>query len=255
MTRPPLHLVGDAHSAGASGADMVTDHRILVVDDDTAASNAICRHLRAAGFVVEQVFDGLAAIETAQRMHPDLVVLDRILPNVDGLTVCKYIRLDQGIPVIVLTALAAEEDRIDGLEAGADDYVAKPFSPRELVLRVQSILRRQAGESTADPTIVVGEFCLDVPARLVTLAGETLALTLREFDLLAFMLTHPHQVFSREDLLRSVWGWEFGDLSTVTVHVRRLREKIEHDPAHPTLLSTIWGVGYRFDTIQLAVAE
>jgi DNA-binding response OmpR family regulator len=251
----PLYLVERAPALGARECDTVVDARILVVDVDKAVSDVVCSHLRAAGFAVGQEFDGLTASESARRMHADLVVLDRTLPNVDGLALCKAIRLEQGIPVIMLTALAEAADRIDGLEAGADDYVAKPFSPRELVLRVQSVLRRRSGDSAPESTIVVGDFSLDSSARQVTLAGETLALTLREFDLLAFMLTHPRRVFSREDLLRSVWGWEFGDLSTVTVHVRRLREKIESDPAHPTLLHTIWGVGYRFDAVELAVAE
>jgi DNA-binding response OmpR family regulator len=193
------------------------------------------------------VADGLSAVETAARIRPDLVVLDRMLPGIDGVEVCRRIRAERPVPVIMLTALREEEDRIDGLEAGADDYLAKPFSPRELVLRVKSILRRSLAEFAPESAIEAGEFRLDVSSRRVTQRGEQLALTIREFDLIAFLLKHPRQVFSREELLRAVWGWEFGDLSTVTVHVRRLREKIERDAAHPTLLSTVWGVGYRFD--------
>jgi DNA-binding response OmpR family regulator len=149
--------------------------------------------------------------------------------------------------VIMLTALREQGDRIDGLEAGADDYLAKPFSPRELVLRVQSVLRRTLAEFAPEALLDSGDFRLDMSSHRVWLAGEELVLTLREFDLLAFLLRHPRQVFGREELLRAVWGWEYGDLSTVTVHVRRLREKVEADPAHPKLLSTVWGVGYRYD--------
>lgn len=228
-------------------SDPLRNRRILVVDDDATVSEVVCSYLRSAGFIVESVADGVSAVETAARIRPDLVVLDRMLPGIDGVEVCRRIRADRPVPVIMLTALREEEDRIDGLEAGADDYLAKPFSPRELVLRVKSILRRSLTEFSPESTIDAGEFHLDVSSRRVTLRGEPIALTIREFDLIAFLLKHPRQVFSREELLRAVWGWEFGDLSTVTVHVRRLREKIERDAAHPTLLSTVWGVGYRFD--------
>jgi len=228
-------------------SDPLHDRRILVVDDDGTVSEVVCSYLRSAGFIVESVADGLSAVETAARIHPDLVVLDRMLPGIDGVEVCRRIRADRPVPVIMLTALREEDDRIDGLEAGADDYLAKPFSPRELVLRVKSILRRSLSEFSPESIIDAGELHLDVSSRQVMLRGEPIALTIREFDLIAFLMKHPRQVFSREELLRAVWGWEFGDLSTVTVHVRRLREKIERDAAHPTLLSTVWGVGYRFD--------
>lgn len=218
-----------------------------MVDDDPTVSEVVCSYLRSAGFIVESVADGLSAVETAARIRPNLVVLDRMLPGIDGVEVCRRIRAERSVPVIMLTALREEEDRIDGLEAGADDYLAKPFSPRELVLRVKSILRRSLPEFLPDSAIDAGEFHLDVSSRQLTLRGQPVALTIREFDLVAFLLKHPRQVFSRDELLRAVWGWEFGDLSTVTVHVRRLREKIEVDAAHPTVLSTVWGVGYRFD--------
>lgn len=230
-----------------ASSDPLRDRRILVVDDDATVSEVVCSYLRSAGFIVESVADGLSAVETAARIRPDLVVLDRMLPGIDGVEVCRRIRADRAVAVIMLTALREEEDRIDGLEAGADDYLAKPFSPRELVLRVKSILRRSLPEFSPESTIEVGDFHLDVSSRQLTLRGEPIALTIREFDLVAFLLKHPRQVFSREELLRAVWGWEFGDLSTVTVHVRRLREKIERDAAHPTTLTTVWGVGYRFD--------
>ncbi len=230
-----------------ASSELLRDRRILVVDDDSTVSEVVCSYLRAAGFIVESVADGFSAVEASARIRPDLVVLDRMLPGIDGVEVCRRIRAERAVPVIMLTALREEADRIDGLEAGADDYLAKPFSPRELVLRVQSVLRRSLVEFAPESALDLGEFHLDVSSRQLTLRGEAVALTVREFDLIAFLLKHPRQVFSREDLLRAVWGWEFGDLSTVTVHVRRLREKIERDAAHPVLLSTVWGVGYRFD--------
>jgi two-component system response regulator VicR len=233
--------------ARTEASEQLRDRRVLVVDDDPTVSEVVCSYLRSAGFIVESVADGLSAVETAARIRPDLVVLDRMLPGIDGVEVCRRIRADRPVPVIMLTALREEEDRIVGLEAGADDYLAKPFSPRELVLRVQSILRRSLPEFAPEAAVELGDFRLDVASRRVTQRGTNLALTIREFDLIAFLLKHPRQVFSREELLRAVWGWEFGDLSTVTVHVRRLREKIEFDAAHPALLSTVWGVGYRFD--------
>lgn len=237
-----------AEAAGAPApSHQLRDRRILVVDDDATVSEVVCSYLRSAGFIVESVADGLSAVETAARIRPDLVVLDRMLPGIDGVEVCRRIRADRAVPVIMLTALREEEDRIDGLEAGADDYLAKPFSPRELVLRVKSILRRSLPEFSPESILDAGDFRLDVSSRQLRLRGQPIALTIREFDLIAFLLKHPCQVFSREELLRAVWGWEFGDLSTVTVHVRRLREKIELDAAHPTVLSTVWGVGYRFD--------
>lgn len=235
-------------------SDQLRDRRILVVDDDATVSEVVCSYLRSAGFIVESVSDGLSAVETAARIRPDLVVLDRMLPGIDGVEACRRIRADRAVPVIMLTALREEEDRIDGLEAGADDYLAKPFSPRELVLRVKSILRRSLPEFSPESILDAGDFRLDVSSRQLRLRGQPIALTIREFDLIAFLLKHPRQVFSREELLRAVWGWEFGDLSTVTVHVRRLREKIELDAAHPTVLSTVWGVGYRFD-IEPAVSR
>ena len=173
----------------------------------------------------------------------------------DGIEVCIRIKSAWSIPVIMLTALDQEEDRIDGLEAGADDYLAKPFSPRELVLRVQSVLRRTVPGPVLDEVVDAGPFTLDLAAHEVTLNDEPLVLTAREFDLLAHLIGHPHRALSREDLLKSVWGWDFGDLSTVTVHVRRLRAKIEEDPTRPRLLNTVWGVGYRFDPEPLTAAH
>jgi DNA-binding response OmpR family regulator len=223
------------------------DRRVLVVEDDPTVREVACDYLRSAGYVVAAVADGVAALRSIERTPPDLVVLDRMLPGIDGLEVCRRLRAKSSIPVLLLTALGAPEERIEGLEAGADDYVVKPLSPRELVLRVTSILRRTITELSPEAPFELGDFAIDPSNRSVRRGGRPLALAAREFDLLAFFLKHPHQVFRRDQLLRSVWGWEFGDLSTVTVHVRRVREKIEDDPTRPRFLSTVWGVGYRFD--------
>jgi two-component system, OmpR family, response regulator ResD len=190
------------------------------------------------------------------------VVLDLMLPGMDGLEVCRRLRAHGSVPVIMLTARGDEDDRILGLTVGADDYVTKPFSPRELVLRVESVLRRtraqahgtaRTGEASTAPTasatraVSAAGLTVDPVARRATKNGDQLALTLREFDLLSFFLQHPGRAYSREDLMRDVWGWHFGDHSTVTVHVRRLRGKIEDDPARPRLIQTVWGVGYRME--------
>jgi DNA-binding response OmpR family regulator len=223
-----------------------------VVDDDPTVSEVVATYLDRAGFTVDRAADGPSAVARAASVRPDLVVLDLMLPGLDGLEVCRRIRRDQGpVPVVMLTARADEEDRILGLEVGADDYVTKPFSPRELVLRVTSVLRRTGGSAEPGPAagawLRAGPLAVDRAARRATLDGTELALTTREFDLLAFFLRHPGRVMGREELMKRVWCWEFGDLSTVTVHVRRLREKVEEDPARPRLISTVWGAGYRFD--------
>jgi two-component system, OmpR family, response regulator VicR len=223
------------------------DRRVLVVDDDPTVSEVVSDYLRSAGFIVDHVADGFAAIEAEARISPDLIVLDRMLPGIDGIEACRRIRATSATPIILLTALGSEEERVRGLEAGADDYLTKPFSPRELVLRVQSILRRSLTEFAPESELDRGPFHIDPSARVALLHGRRLNLTVREFDLLSFFVKHPRQAFSREELLASVWGWTHGDLSTVTVHVRRLREKIEPDPTQPTLLMTVWGIGYRLD--------
>jgi DNA-binding response OmpR family regulator len=221
--------------------------RVLVVDDDPTVAEVVTGYLDRAGYVVDRAGDGPDALARATAHWPDLVVLDLMLPGMDGLEVCRRMRGRGPVPVIMLTARGDEDDRILGLEVGADDYVTKPFSPRELVLRVESVLRRtRPAEPSA--TLSAGGLTLDPQARRATKHGTELALTIREFDLLAFLLRHPGRVFGREDLMREVWGWDFGDLSTVTVHVRRLRGKVEDDPARPRLIQTVWGVGYRFDT-------
>ncbi len=230
--------------------------RVLLVDDDTTVADVVSRYLSNAGFEVDTAADGWAALAAAERNPPDLVVLDLMLPGLPGLEVCRRLRGHGHVPVVMLTALGAESDRITGLETGADDYVTKPFSPRELVLRVQSVLRRTREPPpgvAGRPVLRGGGLVVDVAARTATRDGRTLALTVREFDLLAFLLRHPGEAFSRAALLERVWGWTYGDTSTVTVHIRRLREKIETDPTSPTVLTTVWGVGYRCDLTVSAV--
>lgn len=227
--------------------DELVDRRVLVVEDDPTVREVACSYLRAAGFIVTSAADGFAALESVGRVSPDLVVLDRMLPGIDGAEVCRRIRATTAVPIIMLTAMGSVEDRITGLESGADDYLTKPFSPRELVLRVQSILRRSVSDLTPEAAFELGAFALDPSARTIAKAGEQLALSAREFDLFSFLLKHPQQAFSREQLLRAVWHWEIGDLSTVTVTMRRVREKIEDDPTNPTILVTVWGVGYRLN--------
>lgn len=226
---------------------------VLVVDDDETVRDVVRRYLELAGYTVTQVGTGSEALRAHRERPADLVVLDLMLPDLDGLEVCRRIRAGgeaSDVPVVMLTALGEEENRIAGLQLGADDYVTKPFSPRELALRVASVLRRAAPQADADGSASVvtdGPLTLDPAARTATLRGTGLALTTREFDLLWFFLTHPGTAFTRQQLLERVWGWDFGDQSTVTVHVRRLREKIERVPAEPARIATVWGVGYRYD--------
>ncbi|WP_192809171.1 response regulator transcription factor [Actinomadura montaniterrae] len=228
------------------------DHagRVLVVDDDPTVAEVVARYLARDGHDVECVADGPAALRRARENSPDLVVLDLMLPGMDGLEVCRRLRATSAVPIVMLTALGAETDRLVGLETGADDYVTKPFSPRELALRVRSVLRRARGAFT--PSVPAaplrdGDLMVDVGAHEAGLRGAPLALTSREFDLLAFLMRHPRRAFSRDELLERVWDWSFGDSSTVTVHVRRLREKIEDDPTAPRRIVTVWGVGYRYE--------
>jgi DNA-binding response OmpR family regulator len=222
---------------------------VLVVDDDPTVSDVVRRYLERDGFVVESAADGTATLAAAAARPPDLVVLDLGLPGVDGLEVCRQLRSHGPVPIVILTARGSETDRILGLELGADDYVTKPFSPRELVLRVQSVLRR--AESTAVPVpagvLTDGGLVVDTAAHEVTLDGRRIALTTREYDLLVFFLRHPGEAFERTVLLELVWGWTYADATTVTVHVRRLREKVEVDPALPARIVTVWGVGYRYE--------
>jgi two-component system, OmpR family, response regulator ResD len=226
--------------------------RVLVVEDDPTVREIVVRYLQDDGLAVEAVDDGLAALAAADATWPDLVVLDLMLPGLDGLEVCRRLRARAPVPVIMLTARGDEDDRVTGLELGADDYVAKPFSPRELAARVRAVLRRSsapgpAGDEARPARIDAGGLSIDVAAREVSKCGELLLFTAREFDLLTFLASSPRRVFRREELLERVWGFTYGDPSTVTVHVRRIREKIEDDPSKPSHLVTVFGVGYRWD--------
>jgi DNA-binding response OmpR family regulator len=224
--------------------------RVLVVDDDPTVAEVVVRYLEREGYAVACARDGHAALKEARSHLPDLVVLDLMLPGIDGLEVYRRLRALAPVPVIMLTARGDENDRVAGLELGADDYVSKPFSPRELTARVRSVLRRADGwlPDGGLGAIEVDDVTIDIEAREVRVDGDRVALTAREFDLLAFLARHPRRVFRREELLEHVWGYTYGDTSTVTVHIRRLREKIERDPSNPRHLSTVWGVGYRFDS-------
>ena len=226
--------------------------RLLLAEDDVKLARALDNGLRRAGYAVDEAADGLAGLHAARVHPPDAVVLDVMLPGLSGLEVCRALRdTHPRLPIVMLSALGDEGDRVAGLEFGADDYVTKPFSARELVLRVAAVLRRSAAaaaSSTASTApLVDGDLVVDPGARAARRAGAALPLTGREFDLLAFLLAHPGRAYNRAELLAEVWGWEFGDQSTVTVHVRRLREKIEPDPTRPRRIATVWGTGYRYD--------
>jgi len=229
----------EAHSRGS----------VLVVDDEPTIAEVVARYLERAGYRTRVAADGVAAIEAAAKQRPDLVVLDLMLPRIDGLEVMRRLREQdrERIAVILLTAKGEEADRVIGLRLGADDYVVKPFSPAELVARVDAVLRRIDTSPEQESAIEVGDLKIDPAARRVFVRGEEALLTQREFDLLLFMARHPGQVFSRNQLMDAVWQYAFyTDTSTVTVHIRRLRAKIELDPAQPNHIQTVWGVGYRF---------
>jgi DNA-binding response OmpR family regulator len=222
---------------------------ILIVEDEPSIAEVVELYLRRAGFQVETEHDGDAALKRLEKHLPDLVMLDVMLPGVDGYSILRWIRDRSDVPVIFITARREELERIAGLELGADDYVVKPFSPQELVSRVRAVLRRiHREEVKAEKTLIYGDMNIDPQTRLVTLGGQEIALTSREFDLLWLMAQNPRQVFTREQLLDRVWGIaEYIDSSTVTVHLRRLREKIEKDASQPVRLVTVWGVGYKFE--------
>lgn len=227
---------------------------VLVVDDDPNVCEVLSRYLTRAGYRVLVAADGIDGLRMARSTPVDLVVLDLMLPGMDGLDVCSAIRKDSTIPVMMLTALAEESDRVVGLEYGADDYVVKPFSPREVTLRIARILDRTSRSATdpragAPDVVTDGDLEVNLTARTAFLSGRQVALTTREFDLLAFLVAHPNQAFSRTELINRVWQWSVGDESTVTVHARRLRAKIESDPTQPRRLVTVWGHGYRYEPL------
>jgi DNA-binding response OmpR family regulator len=219
---------------------------VLVVDDEPIVRDVVVRYLEREGYATLEAADGHRARQLLEREQPSLVVLDLMLPGMDGLALCRWIRTHSSLPVIMLTARGEEADRIIGLELGADDYVTKPFSPRELVARVRSVLRRSDLPDAVREAIEFGGVVVDPAARVVLKDGEHLRLTAKEFDLLLFLASHPNHVFSREQLMDRVWGYSAAlDTGTVTVHIRRLREKLEDEPSRPRLLQTVWGVGYR----------
>ena len=221
---------------------------VLVVDDEPTIAEVVSRYLQRAGYRARVAADGAQAVASATADPPDLVILDLMLPRIGGLEVMRRLRtaVGGGPPIILLTAKGEESDRVIGLRLGADDYVVKPFSPAELVARVDAVLRRAPPATGPAPVIELGDVVIDPGARRVRVSGEEATLTQREFDLLHFLAAHPGQAFSRTQLMDAVWRYSFyTDTSTVTVHIRRLREKIERDPGAPRHLQTVWGVGYR----------
>lgn len=219
--------------------------RILVVEDDLAILELVTFHLSKEGYEVIQATDGRSGIEKFDEFRPDLLLVDLMLPEIDGFDLCRRIRKVSEIPIIILTAKGQEADRIQGFELGADDYVTKPFSPRELTARVRAVLRRTRADEEAP--LVAGELVLDKKRRQVFVSGREIELTPKEFDLLALLMSHPGEPIERETLLERVWGYEFiGGSRTLDVHVRRLRQKIGDDPYHPKFIETVHGLGYRF---------
>jgi len=228
---------------------MAGTQTVLVVDDEPMVREVLTQYLTRDGFLVVEAADGEEAVAKLDACAPDLVLLDLMLPNKHGLEVLRHARSTSDVPVILLTALGAEKDRVAGLELGADDYVVKPFSPREVSARVKSVLRRSGGQGR--PTITnFGDVSVDSERRKVERSGVEVNLTRLEFELLAFLLGNPNRVVSRDELLQSVWdsSAEWQDPATVTVHVRRLRQKLENDPSEPDHILTVYGVGYRFES-------
>ena len=226
-------------------------YRVLVVDDEPIVTDGVERYLTREGFDVATAADGTQALAVARSWSPDLVLLDLMLPGIDGLEVCRTLQKESQVSIIMLTARGEETDRIVGLEVGADDYVVKPFSLRELVARIRAVLRRTNREPAApvaNDALRFDGLTVNPKTRVVEAGGKQVALSAKEFDLLYFLAAHPGQVFSREQLMNDVWDYTFaGDASTVTVHIRRVREKVEPDPMRPRFLKTVWGVGYKFE--------
>lgn len=223
---------------------------ILIVDDEKLLVKGLKRSLEQEGYKVLAAHDGEEALDMYNKHTFDLVVLDIMLPHISGLEVCREIRKDSDIPIVMLTAKGEDVDKIVGLELGADDYLTKPFNTRELIARIKAVLRRSVMTKETEPSLDIinaGELEIDVPKRKVSRAGEELDLTAKEFDVLYLLAQNPGRVFTRDNLLEAVWGVQYyGDLRTVDVHIRRLREKLELDPRHPEYVLTKWGVGYFF---------
>ena len=225
-------------------------NRILVVDDEPTVTEVVERYLVREGYEVASAADGADGLRLAREWAPNLIVLDLMLPSIDGLEVCRQLRRETQVPIIILTARGEETDRVVGLEMGADDYLVKPFSPRELVARVKAVLRRvdSAPIQISGDAIRIGGMIIDPQGRRVTVGGDEVNLTAKEFDLLRFLAVNHGQVFTRSQLMDQVWDFTFAaDSSTVTVHIRRLREKVEANPERPRFIKTVWGVGYKFE--------
>jgi len=223
---------------------------ILIVDDESTIREVVRRYLEVDGFQVQEAADGFEALDAINSEPPNLILLDLMLPGIDGLSLTRHLRQDRAIPIIMLTAKGEASDRIRGLDLGADDYITKPFSPQEVVSRVRAVLRRSGGAAASDTSkpFETGRLWIDPVSRSVKIDGLPVPLTLKEYDLLLHFVQHPQQVFTRAQLLAQVWGDElYTDPSTVTVHIRRLREKIERNPGAPQAILTVWGVGYKFE--------
>ena len=229
----------------------MNEPKILVVEDEPSIAEVVGLYLQRAGYQVQTAADGKIATTILEKGIPDLVILDLMLPEIDGLSLTRWLRDRSDVPIIMLTARREEIDRIAGLEMGADDYVVKPFSPQELVSRVRAVMRRMKREQVSaesERPLTFGELVINALSRTVTISGEDIPLTAKEFDMLYLLAQHPKQVYTREQLLERIWGGaEYIDPGTVTVHIRRVREKIEVDPSNPIRLVTVWGVGYKFE--------
>ena len=235
----------------------MSDLTILVIEDEPSIAEVVGLYLQRASYTVQTVADGKTALSMLENNIPDLVILDLMLPEIDGLSLTRWLRERSDVPIIMLTARREEIDRITGLEMGADDYVVKPFSPQELVSRVRAVLRRTGrgtlpkgdqARAESDPPLVYGDLVISASSRTVSVAGQEVQLTAKEFDMLYLLAQSPKHVYTREQLLNRIWGGaEYIDPGTVTVHIRRVREKIESDPSNPKRLITVWGVGYKFE--------
>jgi DNA-binding response OmpR family regulator len=237
---------------GASRDVASQQRRVLIVDDEETVREVVGQYLELEGFAVLQASNGLDALRLAEKTPPDLVILDLTLPGIDGLEVCRRLRAVSAVPILMLTARAEDVEKLEGFHAGADDYLTKPFNPRELVVRVQAIMRRLGALSVPamvfDGDLRYGDIAIHSNTRQVERNASLVELTTKEFDLLYFLASHPRQVFTREQLLQHVWDYDnYGEDSTVTVHIRRLREKVEADPSRPRHLRTVWGIGYKFE--------
>jgi DNA-binding response OmpR family regulator len=232
--------------------DAEPQRRVLIVDDEASLREVLTQYLRLEGFLTLEAPDGIEALQIAQRTPPDLIILDLMLPGIDGVEVCRRLREMTAAPILMLTARREEVDKLEGFAAGADDYVTKPFSPREVVMRVRAIMRRveltTVPAMALDGVLRIGALVINPQTRSVERDGQLVEVTTKEFDLLYFLARHPRQVFTRQQLLDHVWDFTYyGDPSTVTVHIRRLREKVESDPANPRHIKTVWGIGYKFE--------